>query len=262
MENDDKPRRISVWDVKSGNFLKEFFGPTDYGAGGGAISPIDPLTMVGHGCEWKLNPATGKADCVAVFYRGGMSNARFGFGKDNRLYVAVGNGSHGSHPVAIYERISAGQWKLRTRLLAIGKNEQSYMGESVKEGQLAGISVWSDINGDEREQPEEIHRYPMELGGWINGWYMPMTQSLIFYGGFYRIAPTGWTACGAPEYDLTQEKKLPAPADVKQRGGMGAQRGCGTEDGKLMVYNGQYGAAHSDFECFDINTGIFIGCHA
>ena len=254
-ENDDTPRRISVWDAKTGAFVKEFFGPTDYGAGGGAIDPLDTLTMVGQGCEWHLDPTTGKATCLAVFHRGGVSNARFGLGKDNRLYVAVGNGGHGSHPVSIYERIAAGQWKLRTKLLAIGKDEKSYLGESVREGQLAGIRVWSDENGDEQVQPNEMHDFPMNLGGWVNGWYMPMTQSLTFYGGFYRIAPTGWTACGAPEYDLAQEKQLPAPADVQARGGMGAQRGCGNEDGTLMVYNGHYAAAHSDFQCFDVNTG-------
>ena len=269
MEYDDMPRRISVWEAKSGQFVKEFFGPTDYGAGGGAVSPLDPHVMVGQGCEWKLDPVTGKATCMAVFHRGGMSNARFGIGPNNRLYVAVGAGWHGCHPVNIYERLGEGQWKLRTRLLPIGKTVNSYMGESVKEGQLAGISVWSDVTGDGVMKPEDIHRYPMELGGWINGWYMPMTQSMIFYGGLYRIAPTGWTACGAPEYDLTQAKKLPAPADVMTRGGMGAQRGCGSEDGKLMVYNGHYAAAHSDFQCFDVEKGTlkwtypndYVGVH-
>ena len=78
-----------------------------------------------------------------------------------------------------------------------------------------------------------------------------------------------WTACGAPVYDPTQSKQMPAPADVGQRGGMGAQRGCGTADGRLVLYNGHYGAAHSDFECFDIESGqlrwtypnTYVGVH-
>lgn len=44
MENDTTPRRISVWDAAHGVFEKELFGPTDYGAGGGAICPTDPYT--------------------------------------------------------------------------------------------------------------------------------------------------------------------------------------------------------------------------
>lgn len=98
---------------------------------------------------------------------------------------------------------------------------------------------------------------------------MPMAQSLTFYGGVYRIAVTGYTACGAPLYDLNKAKKMPAPDDVFSRGGMGAQRGSGSEDGKLAIYNGHYGAAHSDFECFDIESGklkwtypnTYVGVH-
>lgn len=33
-ENDSAPRRISVWDTETGEFLKEFFGPTGYRAPG------------------------------------------------------------------------------------------------------------------------------------------------------------------------------------------------------------------------------------
>ena len=97
----------------------------------------------------------------------------------------------------------------------------------------------------------------MELGAWINGWYLPVTQTLINYGTQYRLAPTGWTACGAPKYDPSTATKIAAPAGPEglQRGGMGAQLGCGSEGGKLMVYNGHYGAVHSDFECFDIDSG-------
>jgi hypothetical protein len=256
MESDSKPRRVSVWDAQTGAFLKEFFGPTDYGALGGAIDPLDPYTMVGHGCEWKLDPTTGKASCVAVFNQGAMGNSRFGLGPNNRLYLAVSTWSKVS-PVSIYERIAPGQWKLRAQLLPL-------TAETGKSSQLAGMIVWSDINGDEQQQPEETHRYPLDLGRWINGWYMPMTQSMIFYGGLYRIAPTGWTACGAPEYDLTQAKRMPAPADVATRGGSN-----GSEDGRLVVYEGHYNTANSDFECFDIDKGTlkwtypnnYVGVH-
>ena len=47
--NDCSPRRISVWNAANGKFVKELFGPTDYGAGGGAINPADPHSMFGQG---------------------------------------------------------------------------------------------------------------------------------------------------------------------------------------------------------------------
>ncbi|MEI6520457.1 MAG: PQQ-binding-like beta-propeller repeat protein [bacterium] len=259
MENDSHPRRISVWDAKTGKFVKEFFGPTDYGAQGGAISPLDPYTMVGHGCEWKLDKATGRASCVGVFHRGGMMNARFGIGTNGRLYLAIGDDAHKTNPVYIYERISAGNWKLRTSFTAINDARNK----------LIGAKVWSDINDDQLVQDEEVKTYNIELNGWITGWYMPMTQSLIFYGGVYRIAVTGYTACGAPLYDLSLAKKMPAPDDINIRGGMGAQRGSGSEDGKLAIYNGRYGANNSDFVCYDIESGkqvwsypnTYVGVH-
>ena len=46
-EADSSPKRISVWNAANGAPAKEFFGPTAYGALGGAINPLDPNLMVG-----------------------------------------------------------------------------------------------------------------------------------------------------------------------------------------------------------------------
>ena len=50
---------------------------------------------------------------------------------------------------------------------------------------------------------------------------------------------------------------------------MSARLGCGSEDGRLMVYNGHYAEDHSDFQCWDIESGKlawtypnnFVGVH-
>ena len=252
-EGDYKPKRFSCWGSTDGSFVKEFFGPTGYGASGGAISPADPLVMVGSGCEWKLDPKTGKSKCVGVFHRGAMSNSRFGQSPDGRLYVAVAEGwIHGHKPVSIYERVGAGQYKLRSRFEAINDEKMDRGRRIVR---FAGARIWSDANDDQKQQRQEVREYRIDLGGWVSGWYMPMTQSMIFYGGAYRIAPTGWTQCGAPLYNVTKAKRMPAPEDINRRGGMGSQRGCGSQDGKLVVYNGHYGVNHSDFSCYDTETG-------
>jgi hypothetical protein len=256
MEDDEKPRRISVWDAKDGKFIKEFFGPTDYGAVGGAINPFDPMLMAGHGCEWKLDKATGKATCLGVITRLAMSEARYGVGANGRLYIAVSPWRNGN--VSILEKISDGNYKLRTVFSQI-----------TEKNKVPVVKIWSDINDDQTEQDNEVNKYNIDLGGWVTGWYMPMTQSLTFYGGLYRIAVTGYTACGAPLYDLNIAKKMPVPNDIASRGGMGAQRSNGTEDGKKVIYNGRYGADNSDFVCFDIETGkqlwsypnTYVGVH-
>jgi hypothetical protein len=267
-EEDDTPRRFSLWNAQTGAFVKEFFGPTNYGAGGGAICPADPTIEVGHGCEWKIDAESGKAECLAVFHRGRMANARFGYGPEDRVYVAIGGGWAPNYQIFIYERLAPGKWKLRTRIMPLDKDGKP-VAELENSGQRTGIAVWADANDDQQEQAEETKSFKVDLGGWIDGWYMPMTQSLTFYGGAYRLAPVSWTACGAPGYDPTQSKKLPGPPDAMQRGGMGAQHDCGTEDGKLVLYNGHYGEEHSNFECWDIESGQkrwsypnnFVGVH-
>jgi len=202
--------------------------------------------MIGSGCEWKLDKASGRASCVGVVFRGKWHNARFGTGKDGRVYAAIGGGWPKREPVHIFERLGAGQWKLRTRISTTGVKENSAFNN---------VTVWADGNGDEKEQPDEVHNYEKELGGWIDGWYMYMNQALTFSGGQYRIDVTGWTPCGAPEYDLSKALKLPVPDDLGRRGGMVAQKGLVSADGNYVIYNGHYGVSHSDFPVYDIRSG-------
>ena len=159
-EKDGAPKRFSGWNVAAGSFVREFFGPTDYGALGGAISPDDPLTMVGSGCEWRLDEKTGRATCVGVFYRGGMANSRFGRGPEGRLYVAVATGwIHGYPPVLIYERLAPGTYKLRTRFDAVADQQNA---EGFPVGKLGGVRVWADANDDQQEQAEERREYSLD----------------------------------------------------------------------------------------------------
>ena len=250
-EQNFSPKRVSVWDGTKGSLVKELFGPTAYGASGGAINPRDPNLMVGQGCEWRINPDTGRDTCLGVITDSAMGNSRFGVGSNGRLYLAIAEkGQLEGGPIAIYERLGDGNYKLRTRL-------------------SPGITVWSDQNDDAKEQPGEVTKFTKDLEGWITGWYMPMTPDLSFWGSAFQVKVTGFTACGAPQYDLNQAVALPHPADLAQRGGMGAQRGIGSADASLMLYNGYYNADHSTFDCYDIATGKlrwtypnnFVGVH-
>ena len=241
-ENDGSPRRFSAWNTATGAFVKEFFGASTYGAIGAAINPVDPSLMVGQGSEWRLDPETGKAACLGTIWRGGMGASRFGFGPaaadgTRRLYLAITPGFlHGQNPVYILERLGDAGYKLRTRLALDGKT----------------VVVWSDANDDAQEQPGEIKRYDTDLGGWIQGWYLSMAPDMTFYGTLYQVKPTGWTACGAPQYDLGEAKRMAGPQNPNSRGGMGAMRGMGSADGRFMLYNASYGADHSTVDCYDI----------
>ena len=55
-EDDSTPRRVSVWNSRSGALIKDYIGPTAYG-GGSAIwfEPGDPTIMHTMGCKFKLD---------------------------------------------------------------------------------------------------------------------------------------------------------------------------------------------------------------
>ncbi len=240
-EMDMYPKRFSVWDGRTGALVRELFGPATYGALGGSINPRDPSLMVGQGCEWRLDPVTGLATCVGVITREGMENSRFGIGANGRLYLAVAP-QWWQGDVLIFERVGDADFRLRTRLKAQAKDSKA-------------MTVWSDANDDQVEQPAECRTADIDLNGWITGWAMPMAPDLTFYGSAYALGVTGYTACGAPEYDLAKATRLPAPADLGNRGGMGAQRGLGNPKAGRVLYNGVYNVVNSDLDCYDIASG-------
>ena len=245
-EADPWPKRISTWDSKTGKFIKEYFGPTMYGANGGAIDPLDPTVMVGHGCEWKIDPKTGRDTCVAVITRDGMSNSRFGIGAGGRLYLAVAsNWAFDTGPVTIYERVGDGEYKTRAAL--------TYEVDP-KDKKVLKTLYWADENGDGRRQDSEIAAAPGQIR--VSGWYMYMTPDLTFYAGDRRLKVTGFTPCGAPKYDIANAAKMPA-------------RGLGSADGRLLLQWGEYGVDHGLYACYDLASGKvlwnypdnFVGVH-
>lgn len=229
MEADDAPKRISVWDTKTGKLINEFFGPTSYGATGGAICPTDPNVMVGQGCEWRLDPQTGRARVTAVITRDGMSNSRFATGRNGRVYLAVASEwAFEAGPVRIFERLGEADYKLRCAFRYEGKDK------------TAKTFLWTDANGDEKEQPEEITSVDGTMR--FSSWFMNFGPDLAFTAGERLFRPDGFTACGAPKYDLTVFTKLPVA-------------GMASADGSLVLQPGAYGETHALLNCFDIGSG-------
>ena len=242
-EADSYPKRISAWNSATGNLWKEFFGPATYGALGGAISPRDPNLMVGQGCEWQLDPQTGRATCLGVITRGGMENARYGIANGGRVYLAVApNWAFGVGPLRVFERTGAGQWKLRSTLYHADENgkEIPMPGDGEKSG-AARTVLWADKNGDEKRQPDElISSGKGELA--FSRWYMPTTQDLTLYSGDQQYKVTGFTPAGAPTYDLANPVEMPAA-------------GFGSADGTLVLQPGEYGGENSLLQAFQIGDG-------
>ena len=191
------PRRISVWNAQSGVLVREMFGPTHYGASGGSIDPKDPNVMVGEGCEWRLDPKTGRADCVGVFdvngggYLGGHSFTLFCRGANKREYVTAANAGIGADAsnLAIYERLAPGKYLLRSTITTEGKANRT--------------TFWADSNGDGQVQTNEITGvYPktFTLGGYYY-WSIHMNTDMTLFAGGGSLAVSGFTKCGAPIFD-------------------------------------------------------------
>jgi len=149
-EADFYPKRISVWNLPDAALVKDFYGATHYGASGGAIDPLDPNVMVGVGCEWKLDPTTGRAICTGVFDRTTHGFAVFCPASNGRLYLAVNfEIAHFKSGIRIFERMGEGEYKLRAEW------RPDYGTQTT--------TVWSDINGDGKQDADEITTLPFTL---------------------------------------------------------------------------------------------------
>ena len=60
-EDDYSPKRISLWDVKSGKPVKSLYGPAPYGSPGGMVDPANMYRAYGLNMEWQIDPETREA---------------------------------------------------------------------------------------------------------------------------------------------------------------------------------------------------------
>ena len=208
-ERDAHPKRVSVWQP-DGTLANEFFGPTQYGANGAAIDPLDPNRMVGVGCEWELDPHSGQSRCVATFDHRYHDFATFRVVQGRTfLYTYAGKYSEGE--IRIFERVGLGKAKHGSFALRTVLRPQRDA-----QGRITGSELWTDANADEVEQPDEVQQrtgYLSATGS--NGWSMNLGPDLALYAfdradqQLKRLSLAGFSAAGAPRYDLAALAALP-----------------------------------------------------
>ena len=110
-EGDAIPSRISVWstDGPAGRLLREFFAPPD-AASPVALDPLDPAVVIAGGCEWRIDPATGRAECTGVVTQQIFTRARFAMEEDHLLLVLT----PATGPDVVLERAGAGDYRPRS----------------------------------------------------------------------------------------------------------------------------------------------------
>ncbi len=258
MERDYHPKRVSVWNLSDGQLVEQFFGPCHYGASGGAVNPRDPNLMVGEGCEWRIDPTTGRDACVGVVDRMIHDYACYRQGANGRLYLfAVAGQRDGWGVVRIFERVGDGRFALKAVL---------WPGKKRQQGRPTSTVAWTDTNGNGREDPGELE----ESEGWLtftgsNRWSLNIGLDCTLYGldsanGRLEELPlAGFTPGGAPHYRLADRKVLPASFSR----GYQLNYGCAIPDaeGKRLLVNLYDERLDPEpnrcwnWVCFDLATG-------
>jgi hypothetical protein len=233
-EDDNYPRRISVWDAGSGKFLKEFIGGTTYGAGcGGMIDPKQPNCAISLGMLFEIDLAKEGYRPLTTMWRRTSREAGFGFGPTEaanagpvtryldvpgrRLIVTTAWGA-----IIIGELRADGTWLPRAAVGGIfnrGDNPQvvpeaklSWRQDLVAtalSGHGGDNYVWTDLNGDGLVQADEMQwrkqtpDFPL-LGQYWGAGVVDGQMNVIIGGtAIMRFPFQGWTANGAPKYDIT-----------------------------------------------------------
>lgn len=236
------PRRVSVWDPKQAKCVREFFGPTHYGASGAVIHPRDPNIMMGEGCEFRIDPKTGRAMMRGLVVGNSMipQAARFCEAPDGREYLAgvhqgsIWNPRDPRRPkrIEIRERVAEGDYRLRAAIRPEPRAKRTLF--------------WADQNADGKEQPGEVAYFDRVLDSTVHHLrVICMAPDLTLYGydatakAGLQIRVKAFTACGAPIYDLARAKRLPS-----HRGPVPSP------DNRLVLSHD-----HSWFYCHEVATG-------
>ena len=73
-ENEEAPKRVSVWDTANGHAVKEIFGPTPYGGTGAGFDPLDAAKWFAAGSVWNLDYTAKTATIKSVLHHQTKAN--------------------------------------------------------------------------------------------------------------------------------------------------------------------------------------------
>ena len=262
MEHNAHPKRVSVWSYGENDapiqttLLKEFFGPTHYGAGGGAVNPRDPDLMVGEGCEWRIDPKGGPAVCLGTFDSNYHEFATFREGTNGKLYLVTDTMRYGNGGVQIWERLGDARYALRAELRNDVKSADPKVGAT---------EFWTDLNGDGKEQPGEVQQRPGVLfSAGSNCWSLNLGPDLTFYcfdrqdKKLKALSLEGFTNGGAPKYDLAKIKTMPDAMSVGYQPNYSCALPSGDNKTILLNLAAKDHPAGFLWNCFELATGKLL----
>ncbi len=273
-EDDGSPKRISVWNAQSGSFLKEYIGPTPYG--GGTLFWIDPKdrTVVhAEGTAFKADYDRKTYTPLAIDYRrqnrddpftpnGHLLDVRQGrvLYHDGREYVLsrdkinviLQRKGDVYRPVAAFGNVGPTPGSDGTSIRvwdSLGYHSFKGFFPDSFIGHIGNNYSWTDMNGDNLVQPDEMHWVKPALGnyqpgqqpnlGAYWGWDVSPDWAYFSAGPFrdqmaiFRLDVKGWTKDGAPIYDMADARPIISVPPKHVIAGLHV-----TDDRKLIVVFG------------------------
>ncbi len=232
-EEDTSPKRISVW-TPEGTLVRDFIGPTGYGGTGANADPDNPRRVFGSGCEFDLDWSANRAMPVArlgdvsgeLLKAGGRE---YFMNKNGRLYLRTGDTL----------KLVAAMGNVYLKDLSQVADIPLPKAPADAHGYATISYVWSDLNDDGKPQATEVIsgsywsgwkdlKYPVGVSGYFgSNWlderfnlYGVAAESFGANGGrptmVTKIPLKGWTAAGAPLWDVAKQELL--STDNKVRG--------------------------------------------
>ncbi len=246
-ETTDSPKRISVWDAKSGAFKKEFFGGCSYFAYG-FIDPAKPDQILVNNVLWKIDWKNYKVTPLATVWRKTApemipapgvdachSRTKILTAANGREYMSGNNYAHFS---ALYYR-DGEVFKPAMSMIHVGYAYIGPAGIPFMDDDRAkypeGEYFWQDQNGDCCVQPNEV--VPLKgtkLDRFAIAHVFPDLSVLL--GNGYLLKPVS-VENGIPKYDLAKAEKYPLPVGYSA---------MPLEDGGMVSYDNQGKLARYD----------------
>lgn len=241
-EETDNPKRTSVWDVKTGELLKDLSGTTTY-AGAGAINPFDATMAFSDDTVYRLDWKTGAYKAVYSIGKSDHPDAIFPpsvhsitsrvVKREGRTYVYTSGAARGSREVHVM-MFDGKDWRsvAHLGLVVQGKDTKGDFAKyqhpffAGRDGQRYS---WADENGDGIVQPAELRFAAVQVDGkpvLTRSYYwgqLPDDQGTVTYlapdiNGLIQYSISGFNRIGAPLYDIDKPRVIRADQPVIGKG--------------------------------------------
>ena len=288
-EETKNPKRTSLWSVTDGKLLHDFAGTTSY-AGAGALDPFDPTIGFSDDTVYKLNWADGTSrplwslglptgpDDLFPARVHEITSRVIRHGNDEYVYLGVG-------PTGVCTIHRDGKWRSSAAVgivPKIGTRGCPWAESPLFAGRQGQFFTWADKNGDGLVQADELtFASPMYNGKPISVWTpywaaLPDGDGALAFQSpqqtVVKFMVTGYTACGAPIYDIQNPKVLPADETMVPGENMlfGGAEGrvyinqspltAVDKDGKtIFTYPNPYISVHGSHNATAAHPGLLIG---